>query len=104
MMPKVAKVDVSEEFLEALREGAAIMRGEMEPARVHLAPDVPDVRAIRARLGLSRDAFAARFGLKVGAVREWEQGLRKPDPAARTLLKVIEAAPDVVERVVREAA
>lgn len=103
-MPRPPKVDVSEEFLQALREGAAIMRGEMEPARVHLPPDVPDVRAMRTRLGLSREAFAERFGLKVGAVREWEQGLRRPDPAARTLLKVIEAAPDLVERVVREAA
>lgn len=89
-----------QELIEALREADAILRGELEPARVHLAPDVPDVRAIRAALGLSREAFAQKFGLKVAAVREWEQGLRTPDPAARTLLKVIARHPEIVAEAV----
>jgi putative transcriptional regulator len=92
------------DLIAALEEGVAIMQGDHASARVHLAPDVPDVRAIRAALGLSREAFAARFGLELGAVRDWEQGLRKPDPAARTLLRVIAAAPDVVAGVVKQAA
>jgi putative transcriptional regulator len=103
-MNKPRDTDFGRDLIAALEEGAAIMRGEAASARTHLAPDVPDVRAIRARLGLSRETFAARFGLKLAAVRDWEQGLRKPDPAARTLLRVIELAPEVVERAVREAA
>jgi putative transcriptional regulator len=44
------------------------------------------MRPLRDRLGLSRPAFAERFVLAVAAVRDWEQGLRRPDPAARVLL------------------
>jgi putative transcriptional regulator len=51
-------------------------------------------------IGLSRPAFADRFGLAVSAVRDWEQGLRRPDPAARVLLMVIGRSPDVVAETV----
>jgi putative transcriptional regulator len=95
--------DFGRELIASMREAVAIVRGEAEPARVHLPPDVPDVRAIRARLGLSRPAFAERFGLAVAAVRDWEQGLRRPDPAARVLLLVIARSPEVVAETVLEA-
>lgn len=95
--------DFGRELIASLTEAAAIVRGEAEPAHVHLAPGVPDVRAIRSATGLSREAFADRFGLKVAAVRDWEQGLRTPDPAARTLLRVIEREPDAVVRALETA-
>jgi len=91
------------ELIASMQEAVAIVRGEAEPARVHLPPGAVDVRAIRARLGLSRPAFAERFGLAVAAVRDWEQGLRRPDPAARVLLLVIARSPDVVADAVAEA-
>ena len=86
-----------------MQEGAAIVRGEKDAARVHLPPGDIDVRAIRERLGLTRPAFAQRFGLAVAAVRDWEQGLRRPDPAARVLLMVIARNPQAVAEVVAEA-
>jgi putative transcriptional regulator len=89
--------------MASVQEAAAIVRGHAEPARIHLPPDVPDVRAIRERLGLSRAAFAERFGLALSAVRDWEQGLRLPDPAARVLLMVIGRSPEVVAQAVAEA-
>ncbi len=91
------------DLIASMQEAAAILRGEAEPARIHLPPGSVDVRALRARLGLSRPAFAARFGLAVTAVRDWEQGLRRPDPAARILLLVIARSPDVVAAAVAEA-
>lgn len=91
------------ELIASMQEAAAIMRGETEPARVHLPPGSIDVRAIRERLGLSRPVFAERFGLAVAAVRDWEQGLRRPDPAARVLLMVIGRSPDVVAEAVAES-
>jgi putative transcriptional regulator len=63
----------------------------------------PDKRAIRERLGLARPVFAKRFGLAVTAVRNWEQGLHRPDPAARVLLMVIARRPETVAQVVTEA-
>jgi putative transcriptional regulator len=95
--------DITDELIASAQEAAAILHGEAEPARVHLPPDAIDVRALRDRLGLSRAAFADRFGLAVAAVRDWEQGLRRPDPAARVLLMVIARSPETVAQTVAEA-
>lgn len=84
------------DLIAAMQEATAIVRGDKDAARVHLPPDWIDVRAIRERLGLTRTAFADRFGLAVAAVRDWEQGLRRPDIAARVLLLVIARHPDAV--------
>ena len=91
------------ELIASMREAAEIVRGERDAARVHLPPGDVDVRAIRGRLGLTRPAFAQRFGLAVAAVRDWEQGLRRPDPAARVLLMVIARSPETVADAVAEA-
>lgn len=58
--------------------------------------DDVNVRSIRAHLGLSQEAFARRFRFSVAAVREWEQGRRRPETAARTLLRVIARNPQAV--------
>ncbi len=63
-----------------------------------LNPRLPDVRAIRRRLGLSQARFAKRFGFSVRTVQEWEQGRAIPDRPARILLRVIEKSPKTVER------
>lgn len=63
-------------------------------------PLVPDVRRLRAKLGLSQAAFAQRFGLRTRTVQEWEQGRAVPDQTARVLLRVIEQSPDAVARAV----
>jgi putative transcriptional regulator len=60
--------------------------------------DVDDVRALRTRLGLSQEAFAARFGFSVDAVRQYESRRRVPTGPARTLLRVIAREPDAVTR------
>lgn len=91
------------ELIASMQEAAAIIRGEAEPERVHLPPDWIDVRAIRAKLGLSRPVFAERFGLAIAVVRNWEQGLRRPDPAACVLLMVIGRSPDVVAETVAQS-
>lgn len=64
------------------------------------APDNVDVKAIRERLGLTQAAFAARFGLELDSIRNWEQGRYAPDPVARTLLKVIDQSPEAVDKAV----
>ena len=60
--------------------------------------DVEDVRSLRTRLGLSQEAFAARFGFSVDAVRQYESRRRVPSGPARTLLRVIAREPDAVIR------
>ncbi len=80
------------------------MAGKVAPSRVWLPPEAVDVRAIRARTGLSQPNFAKRFGFSVSAVREWEQGRRQPEAAARVLLLVIASKPEVVDEVLAASA
>jgi len=61
-------------------------------------PEEVDVAAIRKSLGLSQAEFALRFGFKLDAVQNWEQGRRRPEGAARAFLRVIEREPAAVQR------
>lgn len=88
-----------QELIGSAREALAIAEGEARPARA-FPPVGPDVAAIRKRLGLSQDRFAKKFGLSPATVRDWEQGRRQPDAPARNFLRVIEYAPETVERAI----
>lgn len=88
-----------QELIESAREALEISKGEAKPARA-FSSAAPDVAAIRKRLGLSQDRFARKFGLSAATVRDWEQGRRQPDAAARNFLRVIDYAPETVERAI----
>jgi DNA-binding transcriptional regulator YiaG len=81
--------------LADLRREFAALNVAVVPRQV---PDEVDVRAVRDRFGLTQREFAARFGLDLDAVQNWEQGRARPDRNARILLRVIATAPDAVER------
>jgi putative transcriptional regulator len=70
--------------------------------RVHI-PRKVDVKAIRAKLGLTQEEFAARFGFSVNTLRHWEQGKRIPEGATRAYLIVIDRAPATVEKALKAA-
>jgi putative transcriptional regulator len=59
---------------------------------------VPDVKAIRRRLGLSQVELSRRFRLSLKTVQDWEQGRYEPDQASRTLLRLIARIPRVIEK------
>jgi len=61
---------------------------EMEPP--------PAVRDLRRRARLTQLEFAARLGVPVETIRNWEQGKRMPRGPARALLAVIAHAPETV--------
>jgi putative transcriptional regulator len=56
----------------------------------------PQVKIIRRALGLSQEDFAARFHIPIGTLRDWEQGRKVPDAAARAYLVVIGRNPNAV--------
>jgi putative transcriptional regulator len=97
------RVNIADELLASLSEAADILAGKTAPARAWRLPDTVDVRSIRASTGLSQPEFAKRFGFSVSAVREWEQGRRQPEAAARVLLLIIASRPDVVDDVLAAA-
>lgn len=92
--------NVASEFIEAMREAAAISAGTMKPARVTtFKPSIAlDIKIIRIGMGLTRAEFARKYDLDARALQDWEQGRRKPDRAARAYLKVIAHQPRAVEK------
>ena len=59
------------------------------------ARDAVYAKGIRARARLTQAEFAARIGVPIETVRNWEQGKRSPRGPARALLKMIDRAPQV---------
>ena len=64
-------------------------------AAVDAAP--VDVRALRTRLGMTREQFATHYGLDPDTLRNWEAGRREPDQTARSYLRAIANDPTRVE-------
>ena len=92
--------DLGEALKEGLGEALAWKRGALALEVVNIDPmPVERIRAIRRKVAKSAREFERRFGIPAATVNNWEQGRRKPDPAGRLLLQVIEAAPEVVEKV-----
>ncbi|MGB3043896.1 MAG: helix-turn-helix domain-containing protein [Xanthobacteraceae bacterium] len=78
-----------------LRDGREV---PLAPAMVTDAPSaeaaIPGVRDLRRRAQLTQIEFAARLGVPVDTIRNWEQGKRLPRGPARALLTVIAHAPE----------
>ncbi|MBT3010589.1 MAG: helix-turn-helix domain-containing protein [Candidatus Thiodiazotropha sp. (ex Lucina aurantia)] len=89
------------EISEGLKDAAAHAKGEKSEVLEH-APEALNVRAIREKTGMSQQRFCATFGISLGTLRHWEQGLRSPRGAARVLLKVVENNPQAVIKAVSE--
>lgn len=65
---------------------------------------IVNAKRLRERLGLSQEAFAARYRIPIGTLRDWEQRRKLPDAPARAYLLVIEKDPDAVARLLGESA
>lgn len=91
------KMNISDELLASMEQAVGIAEGRVKPGRIWTPPEI-NVTDIRKRTGLSQVRFATRYGFTPGAVRDWEQGRRTPEKAARTLLLLIDREPQAVER------
>ena len=87
--------DLFQELLESVRQGGAIVGGDLPPGRTFHVED-EDVKQLRERMKLSQARFAAMLGISVGTLRNWEQGRRKPEGPARALLRVAAVHPEAV--------
>jgi putative transcriptional regulator len=91
------KDELFQELLESVKQGGAILRGDMEASRTFShAPDDIDVAALRKRFDLSQPKFASMLGISVATLRNWEQGRRTPEGPARVLLQVASREPQAV--------
>jgi len=95
------KAELFQELLESVKQGGAILRGEMTPERI-FEFDSQDVQALRQQYGFSQEQFAKLLGISVATLRNWEQGRRKPEGPARVLLRVAAKHPEAILDVVHK--
>jgi len=95
---------VADSIRRGLDEALAYAEGKADRStyRVHV-PEQIDVKAIRARLEMTQEEFAGRFGFSVNTLRHWEQGSRQPEGPTRAYLLVIDRAPQAVQDALRVA-
>lgn len=91
---------------DALRDGADLrQRFTARTVTLDLEPgpfSSRDIRALRARLGVSQAVFARLIGVSAKTLQSWEQG--NPPPAiARRLFEVIVGNPRPWERMLQGA-
>jgi putative transcriptional regulator len=94
---------VGKGVIEGLKEAIAHARGEiMLPT--YRYPGRVDVKAIRAKLGLSQSEFAERYGFNLRTLQDWEGSRVQPPSAVRAYLTVIDRFPETVENALLGAA
>ncbi len=82
-----------DELVESIEQAKEIMAGQAEPSRMLSFPE-PEVKAIRAKTGLSQNRFANVMGVSKRTLENWEQGRRHPTGPAKALLKILDTDPE----------
>jgi len=89
---------IGESLLRGAEEALKYAKGNKKTSNVHHVqiPKKINVSAIRDKLHMSQNVFAACFGFSIRTIEKWEQGVRQPAGAARAYLLVIDRNPDAV--------
>jgi putative transcriptional regulator len=103
-----ASSSTSQSLTQSIRRGLAeaVAYAEGKADENAYAVHIParlDVKAIRSRLKMTQQQFAARFGFNITTLRHWEQGRRAPEGPTRAYLLVIDRDPDAVQKALRIA-
>ena len=96
ILERDAKRDIGAEILEAICEIKA-GGGRRFTVQVSQATEA------RLKLGMSQTEFASMLGVSARTLQDWEQGRRQPSGAAKALLKVATASPNVVRKALKAA-
>jgi len=75
--------------------------GEDPDAEPRFEPPV-QAQDVRKKLGLTQPAFARLLGIPVATLRNWEQNRFLMEPAAQTLLKLVDREPEAALRALRD--
>lgn len=82
----IARVDATTEV--------DIARHRHEDRLTALKESAEFARGVRQRLGFSQLEFSQRINVPLDTIRNWEQGKRTPTGPAKTLLRVLDKAPE----------
>jgi DNA-binding XRE family transcriptional regulator len=89
------------EDLHLLASDLAALNVELR-RRLPVPGNVADIAGMRARRGLSQREYADLLGIDIRTLQNWEQGRNRPDPAAVSLMRVFDRAPDTVGEALTE--
>ena len=81
-----------------MKSALAHAKGRPHKGTVEHIVMVPDVRAIRERLGMSQNEFAGSYGIPLATLKGWEQGRRRLDTTAIAYLRTIACFPKEARR------
>jgi len=87
--------ELFERLVESMHQMNEIEDGERSPSREFVV-DALKVKEIRKKTGLSQTKFSKLIDVKLGTLRNWEQGRREPTGPAKALLKAIAHDPEHV--------
>ena len=85
--------DMFNELMASVEQADNIIQGKVAPERITAFAE-PEVKAIRAKTGLTQERFANVVGVSKRTLENWEQGRRHPTGPARALLKIVDADPE----------
>lgn len=98
-MTKAKHSKSGKRLIAAMKEVVDHVEGKVAlPIRYVDIPEDVDVKAIRAKLGLSQEEFSRRYAVSPRSLQEWEQGRRRPESAVRAYLTVIDRNPEAVQK------
>ena len=84
-----------ESIKQGLLEAIEHAESRLPETRIY-RPHAVDVKSVRAKIGMTQEQFAARFGFSTATLRHWERGDRVPHGPALVLLNVIQHNPQAV--------
>ena len=84
--------DAGAELLEAVKQMKAGKRG-----RTYTEEQLLAISA-RKSVNLTQREFAKLLDVSIDTIQDWEQGRRSPRGAAKTLLKIAQNHPEVLEQ------
>jgi putative transcriptional regulator len=87
-------------LIAAAKETIAWQRGEIQ-LETYTLPAPMDVKAIRAKMGMSQAQFAETFALNRRTLQDWECSKGAPLGPVRAYLKVIDKNPAAVIKALR---
>lgn len=90
---------MSNEFYDdlstSLNQALAIAKENAQPSR-QFTYDMPSIKEIRAKTGLSQQQFADKLNISSRTLQNWEQGTRNPTGAAITLMRLLDKQPNLI--------
>lgn len=84
--------EIFDQLLSSVEQADNIIDGKIKASKVTEFAE-PEVKAIRAKTGLTQTKFADVVGVSKRTLENWEQGRRHPTGPARALLKILDADP-----------